>query len=118
MGGRLGRLIWTRRYSFQSVHSLNVGAVTEHQHGHQYFLEVSFSGRDIDTVDRIVRESILESLHARELTAINPSTGECIADWIHERLNTTAIAPRLTGVALQETRKNRFVSARTEAKYV
>jgi 6-pyruvoyl-tetrahydropterin synthase len=118
VGGRLGELIWTRRYSFQSVHALHAGALVERAHGHQYFLEVSFEGRDIDAVDAVVEPLVANHLHARELLEIQPSTGEAIVEWIDHRLRETSIAPRLRAVALQETRKNRFVSAKTESKYV
>jgi 6-pyruvoyl-tetrahydropterin synthase len=114
----MGRLIWTRRYSFQSVHSLKAGAHVESLHGHQYFLEVSFDGRDIDAVDAVVEREVLKPLHAREVEDIRPSTGECIVDWIDNRLRQSNIGARIIAVALQETRKNRFVSAHTESKYV
>jgi len=114
----MGELIWTRRYSFQSVHSLNTGPLRERAHGHQYFLEVSFAGRAINEVDEVVAGQILAHLHARELKNFSASTGENIVDWIHQQLLQTAIAPRLKAVALQETRKNRFISAFSEARYV
>lgn len=117
MGGRLGELIWTRRYPFQSVHALHAGAVVERAHGHQYFLEVSFDGRDIDGADQVV-ETLISRLHATEIKEISPSTGEMIVEWIDTQLRGGPLAPRLRAVALQETRKNRFVSHRTEAKYV
>lgn len=118
MGGRLGEVIWTRRYSFQSVHALHAGALVESAHGHQYFLEVSFEGRDIDAVDAVVEPLVADHLHAREISEIKPSTGEAIVEWVDRRLRESSIAPRLRSVALQETRKNRFVSADTESKYV
>lgn len=113
----MGELIWTRRYPFQSVHALHAGAVVERAHGHQYFLEVSFEGRDIDGADSII-EKLVSHLHATEITEVNPSTGEMIVEWIDAQLRSGPLSPRLRAVALQETRKNRFVSSRTEAKYV
>lgn len=113
----MGELIWTRRYPFQSVHALHAGAVVERAHGHQYFLEVSFSERDVDGADLVV-EKLISQLHATEITEVNPSTGEMIVEWIDSQLRSGPLAPRLRAVALQETRKNRFVSSRTEAKYV
>ena len=118
MGGCVPRLNWTRRYTFQSVHNLNLGLVEERRHGHQYFLEVTFSGRRIDEMDKIVNEKILSRLHARELHDLSPSTGEHIVDWIHEQLLQTSAASCLKAVALQETRKNRFVSALSDSDYV
>jgi len=113
----LGELTWTRRYSFQSVHSLNSTVLRERVHGHQYLLEVTFTG-DVNETDSIVQREILFRLHARELSFLEPATGEHIVDWIHERLLKTSLSTRLKAVALQETRKNRFVSARSELRYV
>lgn len=104
----------TRRYSFRSIHHLDVGARTEKVHGHQYFLEVSFERAEVSVVDRIVEEKILSRLDGHDASAvISPSTGENIVEWIHSELATTPLARNLIGVALQETRKNRFVSARS-----
>lgn len=117
MGGPLGELIWTRRYAFQAVHALNSTALRERRHGHEFFVEVSFTGK-IDEADEIMQTQVIDRLHHRELTAIDPATGEHIVNWIHERLLKTALAPRLKAVALQETKKNRFISAMTEPRYV
>ncbi len=111
-------LTWTRRYSFRSVHSLDSTVLRERTHGHQYFLEVTCAGRAVDEIDGVIQTEILDQLHGRELAALNPSTGEHLVDWIHERLGKTILAPRLKAVALQETRKNRFVSALSEVRYV
>lgn len=111
-------LTWTRRYSFRSVHALDSTVLRERTHGHQYFLEVTCAGGSVDEIDSVVEGEILRKLHGRELAALTPSTGEHIVDWIHERLALTALAPRLRAVALQETRKNRFISAMSEARYV
>jgi 6-pyruvoyl-tetrahydropterin synthase len=113
----LGELTWTRRYSFQSVHSLNSTVLRERVHGHQYLLEVTFAG-DVDEADQIVRGEVLSLLHGRELSFLEPATGEHIVDWIHAQLLKTRMSPRLKAVALQETRKNSFISARSELRYV
>ena len=119
----MGELTWTRRYSFQSVHSLNSGVLRERVHGHQYLLEVTFAGdaeqgSPVNEADEIVQREILSPLHGRELSFLEPATGEHIVDWIHEQLLKTPLSPRLKAVALQETRKNRFISARSELRYV
>lgn len=114
----MGELIWTRRYSFQSVHSLDSGPLRERHHGHHYLLEVSFTGNDVNFADSVVEDLIARELHARELSALNPSTGEHIVDWVHGRLAVGPLGSRLRAVALQETRKNRFVSAMSEERYV
>ncbi len=117
MGGRVGRLICNRRYHFQSVHSLRTHL--EKRHGHSYALEVSFSeGLDWKQVDICVHNHILSVLHAREITMIEPATGENIVNWIHTELLKTELGPCLVGVALQETHKNRFISEATDLKYV
>lgn len=107
-------LIWTRRYPFQAVHKLDVPQARERTHGHEYFLEVSFSG-SVDAIDRAVAP-VLERLHGKDLRFLAPASGEHIADWIHEQLSV--LGPKLKAVALQETRKNRFISARSELRYV
>lgn len=103
-------LTWTRRYAFQSVHKLDF----ERTHGHQYFLEVTFTGA-VDSADAEVAR-VLDRLHGKDLGFLEPASGEHIVDWIHGELKP--LGPRLKAVALQETRKNRFVSALSEAKYV
>jgi 6-pyruvoyl-tetrahydropterin synthase len=112
----VGELIWTRRYSFQSVHTLQ--SAKEERHGHQYFLEVSFSGREIDTADAVVENTILKRMHGRELLEFAHASGEYLVDGIHELLMKTELAPRIRAVALQETRKNRFLSKYSEARFV
>ena len=112
----MAELIWTRRYSFQSVHRLR--AVGERRHGHQYHLELSFRGRDIDAIDAEVNRLVLLPFHGREISDLGEPTGENIVNAIHARLLNSSVGPRICGVCLQETRKNRFVSALTESRYV
>lgn len=114
----MAKLIWTRRYAFQSVHSLTSGARKERLHGHEYLLEVSFTGRDVNSVDEAVRSRILHFAHGRRLDFLTNSTGESLVNWAHDQLTTSEIGPRLCAVHLQETRKNRFTSSATDSKYV
>lgn len=107
-------LVWTRRYAFQAVHKLDVPQAPERTHGHEFFLEVSFSG-DIDETDTVVAP-ILKRLHGQDLGFIDPPSGENIAGWIHGQL--AVMGPRLKAVALQETLKNRFISGASELRYV
>lgn len=109
----MGELIWTRRYPFASVHRL----ADERRHGHQYYLEVSVSGRDLNSVDRAVAQEVLERFDGREISVEPQATGEVLVETIHARL-ADVLGARLRAVALQETRKNRFVSSRSEARYV
>ena len=109
----------TRRFSFRGVHSLNNGVHREKCHGHHYFLEVSFHKCTLAQIETEVREKVTSVLDARELNqVIEPATGEVIVEWIHQRLNSGALAGKILGVALQETRKNRFVSARSDARLI
>ena len=108
----------TRRFSFRSVHSLNTGAHQEKVHGHQYFLEVSF--KDIAHADLAakVEQTVLSRLHGHDLTEFaGPATGEILVEWIHERLSEV-LPTQILAVALQETRKNRFVSARSDRRWI
>ncbi|HMN69878.1 MAG TPA: 6-carboxytetrahydropterin synthase [Bdellovibrionales bacterium] len=108
------RLTWTRRYPFQSVHSLTVGPQRELRHGHQYYLEVSFEGRDIDAVDQVVSREILDGIDRQELDLSPSPTCEVLVNFIAERLRASTIGKRVRGVALQETAKNRFVAPGSE----
>jgi hypothetical protein len=111
----------TRRYHFQSVHSLTTGLHREIEHGHGFGLEVSFlGGVEPARVDAIVREKILSVLHARNLNSVlSPATGEVLVEWAHARLlDSPELSPFLRAVCLQETRKNRFVSSRSEVDFV
>jgi 6-pyruvoyl-tetrahydropterin synthase len=109
----------TKRYSFRAVHSLTEGEHREKFHGHQYFLEVSFQRASLSEVDSTVQEKILEVLDGHDLTSrIAPATGEVIVEWIHRELENSPLRGKLLGVTLQETRKNRFVSAKSIAHLI
>lgn len=113
----MARLICNRRYFFQAVHSLKHHL--EVRHGHHYALEISFRPEaDWKIADTSVQEAILDRLHAREVDVVEQATGENIVNWIHKELESTPLGPFLIAVALQETRKNRFVSARSDLSYV
>lgn len=113
----MARLIFNRRYVFQSVHSLKHHL--ERRHGHHYALEVSFRAEaGWDTADRSVQKVILDRLHAREIEVVSHATGENIVNWIHDQLANSPLGPHLVAVALQETRKNRFVSGCSDRNYV
>ena len=113
MGGPVD-LVWTRRYAFQAVHKLDVPHAPERTHGHEFFLEVSFTG-DVDQADTLIAP-VLKRLHGQDLGFIRPPSGENIVDWIHNQLSV--LGPRLKAVALQETKKNRFISGASELRYV
>lgn len=110
----------TRRYAFQAVHSLiEAGPYSERRHGHSYHLEVSFQDCSVAVADDEVKTRVLDELHGRDLAArITPATGETLVEWIHAALKKGALKPHLKAVALQETRKNRFVSGESEHAFV
>ena len=109
----------TRRFYFQAVHSLTKGSHCENTHGHGYFLEITARELTPLELDKVYREKIEPHVHGRRLSKeLEPSTGEHLVDWIHERLDETPLKKNILAVALQETRKNRFVSSHTEDKYV
>lgn len=109
----------TRRYSFKSVHALHVGLHRERTHGHEYNLEVTFSGASVASVDEQVEALILSHVHGHELSGeLDPATGEILVEWAHRELAKSALSKNILAVALQETRKNRFVSSMSEARFV
>lgn len=109
----------TRRYMFRSVHFLDAGDHREKIHGHQFSLEVSFEHAEIAEVDRVVNEKVVAALDAHDITRVlSPATGENIVEWIHAQLSDSPLAKNILGVAIQETRKNRFVSARSVVQII
>lgn len=109
----------TRRYSFKSVHALHVGVHRERTHGHEYNLEVTFAGAPAHAVDEQVEALVSAQLHGRELGGeLDPATGEVLVDWVHRKLVSGPLASCVLAVAIQETRKNRFVSSLSEARFV
>lgn len=113
----MGQVVLHRRYPFQAVHSLKHHL--ERRHGHQYSLEIGFLPQaSWKLADQCVQATILDRLHAREIDVVEQATGENIVNWIHAQLQQTKLGPHLLSVALQETRKNRFVSAQTDIQYV
>jgi 6-pyruvoyl-tetrahydropterin synthase len=113
----MARLILNRRYLFQAVHSLKHHL--ERRHGHHYALEVSFhAAAGWKVADQSVQQAVLARLHAREIDVVDAATGENIVNWIHRQLASTPLGPHLVAVALQETRKNRFISGDSDPDYV
>jgi hypothetical protein len=109
----------TRRYSFRAVHSLNSGEHKERFHGHEYFLEVSFQGCAPTPIDEWTQQNILSACSGHDLTSIvAPATGEVLVEWIQSQFDKSPLAAHILAIALQETRKNRFVSARSNARFV
>ncbi len=104
----------TTRFSFRGTHSLITGARKEKRHGHQYYLEVTTAPRDQALAQNEVEVKILPELDRHDLTKlVTHSTGEWLVEWIYDRLQTTPLQGKILALALQETRKNRFVSGRS-----
>ena len=62
---------------------------------------------------------IIAKLDGHDLThVVSKATGEVIVDWIHDQLESTGLKGKIFSVALQETRKNRFVSARSDQRAI
>lgn len=116
----------TRRYRFQAVHSLYIGIYRELKHGHDFYLEITVdllnsSLRDlVADLDGFVNDSVLPDVHGRELNRfLEPATGENLTEWIHNRLLTCEkLRHQIKAVAIQETRKNRFISSQSEVRFV
>lgn len=129
----------TRRYRFSASHRLHSDALTPERnreiygkcdnpfgHGHNYTLEVTVSGAvdpklgraaDIPTLDRTVRDAVLDSLDHRNLNRDVPEfssglvpTTENLADVVRDRLrnNWNSSLPPLRRVRIFETRNNTF----------
>jgi 6-pyruvoyl-tetrahydropterin synthase len=109
----------TKRYSFRGVHRLTSGVHREKYHGHRYSLEVCVSECPPSAIDLAVSEKVISKLDGKDLTGVLPTTtGEVLVDWIHAELEKSALRGKIFSVALQETRKNRFVSARSDARAI
>jgi len=104
----------TKCFAFRAVHSLSVGTHKESTHGHRYLIEVSSLIGAEQKVFEAVLQHILPCLEGRDLAKlVSIATGEVLVEWIHNQLNHLGHGSSVLGVALQETRKNRFVSSQT-----
>ncbi len=108
----------TRRYSLPALHKLS--GHCEELHGHEYSVEVTYSGA-IDEVsglclkreilDDLVQEKILSAFYGKNLNELLPSTaGEFLAREFLRRLRGDSRGKNIQGLALQETKKNRFIA--------
>jgi 6-pyruvoyltetrahydropterin/6-carboxytetrahydropterin synthase len=132
----------TRRYRFAASHRLHSAALTDdenrelygkcsnpHGHGHDYVLDVTATGPvnpssgqvvHVPTLDRLVRERVLQDFDHRYLNAdlrefkSDVATSENIIRVIEDRLNARwrdafpGEWPRLEGIRLRETKRNVF----------
>jgi len=132
----------TRRYRFSASHRLHSAQLGEEEnqriygkcnnpygHGHDYVLDVSVSGPldhatgrivDLDTLDRVVRERILDDFEHRNMNVDVPAfadivpTTENVAVEIGRRLREAWVGPfagtgtQLRKIKIYETRRNIF----------
>lgn len=90
-------------------------------HGHNYRLEVTLKGEpdpvsglifSRDQLNQIVGQKILSVFNHQDLNKhMQHTSGEWIVSEWYRILKTTEIGPLLVSVQLQETAKNRFISA-------
>jgi 6-pyruvoyltetrahydropterin/6-carboxytetrahydropterin synthase len=125
----------TRRYPFSASHCLHSPALSEevnrevygkcnnpHGHGHNYFLEVTVSGRvapqtgmvcDLGELDAAVEREVLERFDHQNLNELEDFRGvvpttENLTIRIRQILSRAALAAHLEGVRIEETAKNSF----------
>lgn len=114
--------VLTRRYEFRALHHLTKEAHHCHSvHGHNYHLEVSVEGAidprsglliNRQQLDETVNKKILEKWDRVDLNRFTEKTaGESLAAEIYHRLHQE-LGNCLIRVALQETKKNRFIATK------
>lgn len=90
-------------------------------HGHNYRLEVTIKGTpdpisglvfSRDHLDQIVSQKILSVFDRQYLnTHLEHTSGESLVSEWYKILKTTELGSQLVSIQLQETAKNRFISA-------
>ncbi len=120
----------TQTFQFSALHTLHQPqlsaeenlknfAYCEQIHGHDYKLEVTWvasidknSGLiiDRDEARKIVQDRLIKKVDKMDLNKVFPvTTGEVLIQEMFKILKNTPLGPKLKALALQETRKNRFV---------
>lgn len=109
----------TQRFSFRAVHSLHTGSRLEPRHGHQFFVEISYPSAAGAEVESVFKKQLGTRLDGQDLRLLVPVvSGEMLVEWIHEQLIQALSPEKILAVAIQETRKNRFLSARSDARWI
>jgi hypothetical protein len=108
--------VLTKSFRLRGVHFLYDPNHNEPKHGHEYFLEVSVRaevGRD--RLQAVVEKEIVNVWDKQDWTKMDlqQASGELLVEEFDRRLRDSQIAKDLIAVALKETKKNRFVSARS-----
>ncbi len=131
----------TRRYLFSASHRLHSTALSEelnrevygkcnnpHGHGHNYFLEVTVSGRvapqtgmlcDLGELDAMVEHEVLGRFDHRNLNELEEFRGvvpttENLTMRIQQILSRAPLPAHLEGIRIEETAKNSFEYAGDE----
>lgn len=109
----MNNVLHTHRFTVRLQHSLPAEPYPEIRHGHSCDIEVSldrpFSANDVD----VIWEKVVQPLDGNVLNKIlHQATGERLVDWIFGELEASGLGTTLQAVAIQETPKNRFISAR------
>jgi 6-pyruvoyl-tetrahydropterin synthase len=110
----------TRRYRIRGVHVLLDQKYHEPKHGHEYELHVTVaSAAERSNLDAIVQNQILDNWDKQDFMTkgIWQTSGEMLVEEFDRILRASDLGPQLKAVVLKETRKNRFVSARSELLY-
>jgi len=128
----------TRRYLFSASHRLHSSALSDeanrevygkcnnpHGHGHNYFLEVTVSGRiapetgmlcDLGELDSAVAREVLGRFDHRNLNELQDLRGvvpttENLAIRIQQILSQVPLPAHLEGIRIEETARNSFECA-------
>lgn len=124
-------MILTKSYRLRAIHSLHQPQFSDDQnnyhfrhcgkvHGHEYKIEVSLRGEldsraqwvfDRDQLDQLVETHVIQPFDKTNLNVFFANTsGEALAHEFYKILKNTPIGPKLYSLAIQETRKNRFLA--------
>jgi len=125
----------TRRYSFAASHRLHSSALSDevnretygkcshpHGHGHNYFLEVTFSGPiapetgmvcDLGEVDALLQQAVLDRFDHQNLNLLPEFEGlvpttENLTLRVQQILAELPLPAHLEGVRIEETTNNSF----------
>lgn len=107
----------TRRFRLRGVHFLYDHKHNEPKHGHEYELHVSVKTDILKSVlEEVVRAEILEKWDKKDFMTkgISQASGELLVEEFDKALRTSELKNSLVAVVLKETRKNRFVSSKSQ----
>jgi hypothetical protein len=109
--------VMTRRFRLRGVHFLYDEKYNEPKHGHEYELLVSVkAGVDSHFVEAIVAREILAKWDKKDFMKLGlaQASGELLVEEFDRSLRASELNNLLVGVTLKETRKNRFISAKSD----